>query len=256
MRIGILGVLLTACTITPPEYRQGFSFWDFVGTTPASKPHWKAAVRQPERHATAGVLMATAGLLQINNIDREWQRHIAEQQALPGSEEAKMSDIGFFALVGSSLIAPVLFEPHPERGIWKWRYVATNTYALLLNAGVNGIVRHSNIRRRPSNNRGSFYSGHTAGSFAAATLLNREYGPRVGVPAYAVATLVGGYRIEGDYHWPGDVFFGAGAGIFFANLIYEKNHGDDGLHATWGKSATLLPLIEPDRLGLSFSYTW
>ncbi len=65
-------------------------------------------------------------------------------------------------------------------------------------------------RGRPdgSNNR-SFPSGHTSGVFALATVAEIYYGPWVGVPSYALASLVGISRIDGNKHAASDVVAGA-----------------------------------------------
>lgn len=228
----------------------------FFGFGPGSAGDWKKGLDQPRRHAVAAALAASAALVQIDSADRKWQREIERKNWLPGSEQGKASDVGFFLLTTAAVAGPILFPPHPERGIGKRSYLWTNLWALGVNATVNGIVRGSNIRRRPSDSTGSFYSGHTAGSFAAATLLHREYGWKVGVPAYVIASMVGGYRIEADRHWPADVLFGAGAGIFFANLIYEKNFGDGAFYDRYGPRARVAPFVTRDRMGITFTLDW
>jgi membrane-associated phospholipid phosphatase len=50
-------------------------------------------------------------------------------------------------------------------------------------------------------------------SFASATVLQRELGWKVGIPAYAVASFIGASRIEDKRHFLSDVAFGAAIGI-------------------------------------------
>lgn len=61
----------------------------------------------------------------------------------------------------------------------------------------------------------SFPSGHAAGAFAGAWLLNREF-PRWGLLRYFIASLVGFSRIYLGDHYPGDVASGSLAGLLFA----------------------------------------
>jgi membrane-associated phospholipid phosphatase len=61
--------------------------------------------------------------------------------------------------------------------------------------------------------RFSFPSGHTSSAFATAAVLERHYGWKVGVPAYAAATYVGGSRLSENKHYLSDVIFGAAIGV-------------------------------------------
>ncbi len=61
----------------------------------------------------------------------------------------------------------------------------------------------------------SFPSGHTAYSFASATVITMYYG-RWGVPAFVLASMVGISRIYLALHWPTDVVAGALIGIAVA----------------------------------------
>jgi membrane-associated phospholipid phosphatase len=68
-------------------------------------------------------------------------------------------------------------------------------------------------RTRPDGTSFSFPSGHTASAFATATVLQRNLGWKVGVPAYAAAAYVGASRIQDKRHFLSDVAFGAALGI-------------------------------------------
>ncbi len=68
-------------------------------------------------------------------------------------------------------------------------------------------------RTRPDGTQYSFPSGHSAVSFATATVLQRDLGWKVGVPAYGLATYVAASRIQDKRHFLSDVTFGAAIGI-------------------------------------------
>jgi membrane-associated phospholipid phosphatase len=74
-------------------------------------------------------------------------------------------------------------------------------------------MKYSIRRTRPDGTRFSFPSGHTSVTFASATALHRNFGWKVGVPAYGVAAYVAGSRLQTRRHHLSDVVFGAALGI-------------------------------------------
>ncbi|HEY7697687.1 MAG TPA: phosphatase PAP2 family protein [Vicinamibacteria bacterium] len=75
-------------------------------------------------------------------------------------------------------------------------------------------------RERPDgSNNYSFPSGHASGSFATATVLQRRYGWKVGVPAYAVAGYAATSRLTEGKHHLSDVVFGAALGIMAGRTV-------------------------------------
>ena len=68
-------------------------------------------------------------------------------------------------------------------------------------------------RTRPDGEPRSFPSGHAAGTFAAATVLQRHFGLKAAVPAFTVATLVSAARLQANSHYPTDIIMGAAFGI-------------------------------------------
>jgi membrane-associated phospholipid phosphatase len=82
---------------------------------------------------------------------------------------------------------------------------------------VNGILTEGAKlaagRRRPDGGGHSFPSGHTSATFATADVLQREFGWKVGLPAYLGAAYVGASRVAERRHYLSDVAFGAAIGI-------------------------------------------
>lgn len=68
-------------------------------------------------------------------------------------------------------------------------------------------------RTRPDGQPHSFPSGHAAGTFAAATVLQRHFGLKGAVPAYTFATLISAARLQANSHYPTDIIMGAAFGI-------------------------------------------
>lgn len=81
-------------------------------------------------------------------------------------------------------------------------------------------LKYTIRRDRPdhSNNK-SFPSGHSASAFATATVLQRYYGWKVGLPAYALGGYVALARMSWNRHHASDVVMGAGFGIAAARTV-------------------------------------
>lgn len=85
--------------------------------------------------------------------------------------------------------------------------------AQLMSAAMTQGLKVAVGRTRPDGTRYSFPSGHTSATFATATVLQRHYGWKVGIPAYALAAYVGGSRLQENRHYLSDVMFGAAIGV-------------------------------------------
>jgi membrane-associated phospholipid phosphatase len=64
----------------------------------------------------------------------------------------------------------------------------------------------------------SFPSGHSASSFAAATVI-AMIAPRLRVPAFMLAAAIAFSRVYNGVHWPSDVVVGAAVGVLTALLL-------------------------------------
>jgi membrane-associated phospholipid phosphatase len=90
------------------------------------------------------------------------------------------------------------------------------------------ILKYTINKPRPENNGNySFPSGHTASAFSGASFIQRRYGWKYGVPAYALAVFTGFSRIEAKKHDGYDVLAGSIIGIGSTYLFttpYLKKH--------------------------------
>lgn len=116
----------------------------------------------------------------------------------------------------------------------------------------NGLMTHAlklTVRRtRPDGGRYSFPSGHASGSFASAAVLGRHLGPKVGLPAFALATYVAVSRVQEGRHFPSDVILGAAIGVLAGRTVTAA-HGR--------RSLTLEPIASPDcGVGLAVTIVW
>ena len=84
----------------------------------------------------------------------------------------------------------------------------------MLTQGVTQAVKYSVGRTRPDgSSHTSFPSGHASGSFATATVLQRHYGWKAGIPAFGVASYIAASRLSENKHYLSDVAFGAAIGL-------------------------------------------
>jgi hypothetical protein len=105
-------------------------------------------------------------------------------------------------------------------------------------------LKQATRRSRPEGSGYSFPSGHATTAFASATVLQRHFGWKVGIPAYAVASYVAASRVQEKHHYLSDVVFGAALGIVAGRTI-PVGHGH---------RLVLTPLVTPDGAGAGF--TW
>ncbi len=96
--------------------------------------------------------------------------------------------------------------------------------AAIVNLGYVQLLKVAVGRPRPDgSNDASFPSGHSSNAFALATVGELHYGWRVGVPAYAVAGVIGYSRIVRDKHYLSDVVAGATLGIIVGRAVVRVN---------------------------------
>jgi len=75
----------------------------------------------------------------------------------------------------------------------------------------------------PNGSRWAWPSGHTSSSFTVASVLDEFYGPKVGIPAYVTAGLVGYRMMDTGDHWASDVVFGATLGWVVGHTVAGKH---------------------------------
>ncbi|MCK4765940.1 MAG: phosphatase PAP2 family protein [Candidatus Aminicenantes bacterium] len=93
----------------------------------------------------------------------------------------------------------------------------------------------------------AFFSGHTVTAWSLATVVAKMYNKSFVVPVlcYSLATIAGLSNVTEGEHWYSDVFVGAVIGYAIGSFLVRKR---------W-RRLQVLPLIEKDRMGLSFCYS-
>lgn len=143
--------------------------------------------------------------------------------------------------------------------------------ALINSTIVSQAIKGISQRQRPEVDHGSgeffeggssFPSGHAINSWALATVIASEYGPRhpaVRYASYALATAVSISRYTGRKHFLSDVLAGSAMGYGIGRYVYHQHH-DSSLDGETGKQTSrvlksrFFPAIAPAFSRQSHSY--
>jgi len=109
-------------------------------------------------------------------------------------------------------------------------------------------LKYTVHKNRPENNGSqSFPSGHTSAAFQGAAFIQKRYGWKVGLPAYALASFVGYSRVEGesDKHYLDDVIAGAAIGTLSSYYF-----------TTEYKGIVVTPSVTNHAIGINLSMQW
>jgi len=103
---------------------------------------------------------------------------------------------------------------------WTMRTALTITWL------TTAALKTARNNHTPNDKNRAWPSGHTSSSFTLASVLDEYYGPKVGIPAYAFASLVGYRMMDTGDHWGSDVVFGATLGWVVGHTVagQDKDH--------------------------------
>lgn len=150
-------------------------------------------------------------------------------QADSRQDWATVSDIGVGALTLAAIGVPVI--KRDKQGAFQ----AAGSIGASL--AVSFSLKEAFPELRPDrSDRKSFPSSHTSTAFAAAATLYNRQGPAVGIPAFAVASLVGVARVKADKHHWYDVVAGAAIGTGSGFLITRDRPSQSMAIMPWGDS--------------------
>jgi len=186
-----------------------------------------------------------AGAVAVHPYDKRLNRHLRGSDGwdhffIPGK---------IVGSTGAQVAAGLLtYSVGRARGANRVRHLGMDLIeAQLLSEGLVQGIKLIGQRPRPlnpdgtpnSNSTYSFPSGHSAITFAGATVLEQHLGWKAAVPTYAVASYVAISRLHDNRHYLSDVVFGAATGVIVGRSV------------TWHgrNSYPIMPVVAPGLLG-------
>jgi hypothetical protein len=173
-------------------------------------------------YAESNSILLPAGLALGAAAIAPWDHSIAGHER---SDSASVSDAGLAVLLAGTA-AVGIFAPGEGRdgGEERWTMVE----ALALDLAATEVLKDAVRRKRPGSGTGtSFPSGHTSLAFCAATLIDRNSGHELGIPAYAIAAATAVSRVKSKRHFPSDVLAGAALGVLCGGLVDSLHFGGE-----------------------------
>jgi len=162
----------------------------------------------------------TADLLPNTEDQTKWSRRVSQL----GAAYTLAGITG-----GSYLLGRMKGNDHLRETGWLGLQALAHTQIVVF-----AIKQATNRERPPSHDdHGSFWkggdsfpSGHSAASFAVATVFAYEYKDHIAVPitAYTLASAVAASRLSAQRHWVSDIFVGGSMGFLLGRYVYKTHH--------------------------------
>lgn len=168
--------------------------------------------RLPSKDNRAILLNGAILTAAVTPFDRIWTERASSSTVLKASFAGAGKGIGREWVQGGAALAAYV-----GGRVWrKPRLVAAAgdlIEAQIVAAATTQGIKFAVGRTRPDGEARSFPSGHASAAFATASTLSRHFGPRVAVPAYAVAIYTSLSRLQANSHYASDLVAGATLGL-------------------------------------------
>lgn len=164
-----------------------------------------------------------------------------------GEVLGKFGDATYQVPVLLALYGYALHEDDPELHHFCSSLFSAYTLTGLSTVAIKGVVNSDRPSDDWNDGQFGFPSFHTSSSFAIAAVIDEYHGPKAGLPAYAMAGLIGWSRIDERDHDLSDVVFGAALGYVIGKAVSGRHlYGDSRVrifpftHPTEGSTGLML----------------
>jgi membrane-associated phospholipid phosphatase len=177
----------------------------------------------PGRNNVYWLVGGGAAALAVHPADHSINRHllgspVADAFFAPG-KYVGATEVQISASVATYVIGRMRHQPRAQ-------HIGMDLIeAQLLTEGIVEAAKYAVQRQRPLNPDGtraagySFPSGHSAVTFATATVFQQHFGWRWAVPTFALATYVATSRLHDNVHYASDVVFGVATGVIVGRSV-------------------------------------
>lgn len=197
----------------------------------------------PRKNSVYWLAAGTAASLAVHPADDYINNHLSTSDSAKSFFKAGKYIGSFPVLIGTSAATYLVGRGRSSR---RGQHLGMDLIeSTLLAEGMTELIKVAVRRERPIRDDGTqaagyaFPSGHAAGTFAAATVLQQHLGWKWAVPTYLTACYVAMSRIAEDRHWASDVVAGATEGIIVGRSV------------TWhGRNFYASPMLLPKGAGI------
>ena len=118
--------------------------------------------------------------------------------------------------------------------------------SFLSTMGTTYALKYTVKRERPDGGDHSFPSGHTSAAFSGASFMQRRYGWKYGIPAYAAASFVGWSRYDADKHHTSDILASVAIAVTFTYIFTTPYDSD----------VQFIPYIDQDTYSVAVQFSF
>ncbi len=208
----------------------GSAAGNLIETTASDLTNWPSKILEDSKKSflradnlTALLLAGSASVaMHSSDADKNLAEHFERHRVLHGFADEGLNVIGHpWTQFGASVLWYTISKKDQDE------FNKERAKAMIAALSVTGVatmslkaIRHNDA---PNGKSWAWPSGHTSSSFTVASMLDEFYGPRVGVPAYAMASVIGFRMLDSGDHWPSDVVFGAALGWVVGHTFADRH---------------------------------